>query len=502
MAANGPGGIFISYRRTDAASAAGWLYDRLAGRFAGQLFKDVDSIRPGDDFVAEINRAVASCAVLLAVIGPRWLMAADARGQRRLDDPKDFVRLEIEAALSRAVRVVPVLVDGAGMPDGDDLPPSLRDLARRHAVTLSPDRFGADTAGLVKALEAFLSSGRAGPPAPGPAVTGMRDFAGPLGDAVIQPQAAAAARLASLAEGPSGLVRMLTVPRGSLVELHSPVAFSPDGSQVAAGVGPAVLLWQVSTGKRVLSIDTGSFVVRGVAFSPGGQEIASAGSSRRSSVVRLWDAATGRRRGELENGAPGIFSTVAYSADGARVAVDGRGEGYGWIQLWEPPAKYPVHVAQLPCELRGLAFSPDGAVIAAGCDDSAVRLCRVTSGKTIGLLRGHHGPVSSVGFSPDGSVIASAGQDGTVRLWSAEDGRPGHVLTGHDGPVQGAAFGPERILLASGGNDRTVRLWDARSGAAVRTLTGHAGEVSAVAFSPDGALLASASEDGTVRLWG
>ena len=119
-------GIFICYRREDTAYPAGWLFDRLVGHFGeGQVFKDVDSIRLGDDFEAEIAAAVGSCAVLLAVIGTRWLTVADEEG-RRLNDPADFVRLEIETALTRGVRVIPVLVDGARMPRTAELPASLR----------------------------------------------------------------------------------------------------------------------------------------------------------------------------------------------------------------------------------------------------------------------------------------------------------------------------------------------------------------------------------------
>jgi hypothetical protein len=108
--------IFISYRRVDASWPARWLADRLAGHFgASVIFQDVDSIRPGDDFAAEIEAAVGACSVLLTVIGPQWL-AAEGDAGRRLDDPQDWVRLEIEAAIKRGVRIIPVLVDGAKMP--------------------------------------------------------------------------------------------------------------------------------------------------------------------------------------------------------------------------------------------------------------------------------------------------------------------------------------------------------------------------------------------------
>jgi hypothetical protein len=156
-----PGRIFISYRRDETAYPAGWLYDRLAEHYGGgQVFKDVDSIELGDDFVEVITSAVGSCDVLLALVGEQWSTTTDARGRRRLDDPDDFVRLEIEAALTRHVRVIPILVDGATMPRADELPPSLAGLVRRQALELSPARFDFDTGRLLKVLDRTLAEVR------------------------------------------------------------------------------------------------------------------------------------------------------------------------------------------------------------------------------------------------------------------------------------------------------------------------------------------------------
>jgi ABC-type amino acid transport substrate-binding protein len=156
-----PGRIFISYRREETAYPAGWLFDRLAVHYrGGQVFKDVDSIELGDDFVEVISRAVGSCDVLLALIGNDWLTITDEHGRRRLDDPDDFVRLEIEAALTRHVRVIPILVDGARMPRADDLPDSLASLVRRQALDLSPNRFDFDISRLLKVLDKTLAEMR------------------------------------------------------------------------------------------------------------------------------------------------------------------------------------------------------------------------------------------------------------------------------------------------------------------------------------------------------
>src|SRR6266496_1444414 len=153
------GGIFVSYRRHESSHLAGRLYDRLADRFGeGQVFIDVDTIEPGVDFAEEISRAVATCKVLLAVIGPNWLTATDEQGRRRIDDPDDIVRLEIEAALARNVRVIPILVEGAVMPGRQDLPESLAGLARRNALFIRHESFRYDAGRLVTTIERVLAT--------------------------------------------------------------------------------------------------------------------------------------------------------------------------------------------------------------------------------------------------------------------------------------------------------------------------------------------------------
>jgi tetratricopeptide (TPR) repeat protein len=137
-----PGRIFICYRRQETAWPAMRLYDALVENFsAEQVFKDVQDIEPGEDFVERLTAEVASSDVLLALIGPQWLTITDSKGQRRLDDPDDYVRREIETALTRKVRVIPVLVDEMRMPRANELPPTLAPLARLNAVQISPITF-------------------------------------------------------------------------------------------------------------------------------------------------------------------------------------------------------------------------------------------------------------------------------------------------------------------------------------------------------------------------
>ena len=152
-------GVFISYRRQDSAGHTGRLFDRLQARLGpGRVFMDVSGIDPGVDFVHTIERAVGSCDVLLAVIGPEWLSCTDASGQRRLDDRADFIRIEIFAALQRNVRVIPVLIAGASMPPLQALPEDLKPLVRRQAVELRDSRWDADTNDLIVKLEGLLGA--------------------------------------------------------------------------------------------------------------------------------------------------------------------------------------------------------------------------------------------------------------------------------------------------------------------------------------------------------
>ena len=152
------GGIFISYRRDDSAGFAGRLRDRLVQRFPrNEIFMDVDNIAAGADFVSVLEKQVAECDVLLAVIGQNWLTIKDNKDNRRLDNPEDFVRIEIASALRFGKRIIPVLVNEADMPLPDALPEPLKLLARRNAVRLTHIRFKADAQGLVNGLKAALA---------------------------------------------------------------------------------------------------------------------------------------------------------------------------------------------------------------------------------------------------------------------------------------------------------------------------------------------------------
>jgi len=153
-----PGNVFISYRREDTAGYAGRIYDRLNARFPNRVFMDVTGLNPGMDFVDEIEKAVGSCQALIVLIGRNW--AVSAEGEKRLENPHDFVRLEVGHALQRGILVVPVLAGGASIPSADGLPAEIGSLLRRQVLKLDDTAFDFYVDQLVKALEKVMGPAR------------------------------------------------------------------------------------------------------------------------------------------------------------------------------------------------------------------------------------------------------------------------------------------------------------------------------------------------------
>jgi hypothetical protein len=247
-------GIFISYRRQDSQSAAGRLADHLRDHMpAVPIFRDVETIEPGVDFVEAIGRALQSCGVLLAIIGPRWSTMTDAAGRRRLDDANDYARLEISTALQRSdVLVIPVLVEGATMPAADELPDDLKRLARRNAFELTDKRWEFDVTSLVDALNKALGVTPAPKPPPGP-----------LPPTPVPP---AAGSWKKWAWGVGGLVFLIAIFSAEesppdIAPLDSPVsqyvAPQPSGTAQLAVTGG----WQDAEGGKYRIIEQGGQVV-------------------------------------------------------------------------------------------------------------------------------------------------------------------------------------------------------------------------------------------------
>jgi hypothetical protein len=148
--------IFISYRRDDSAGYAGRLTDALEKRLGkDNVFRDVEDIKPGEDFVKALERNLQNASAFLVIIGKDWLTARDHQGRRRLENPKDYVRIEIESALRLDGLIIPVLVEGAVMPKPEDLPRSIAAIANRQAIEMTDSRWEEDIKRLIETFNAF-----------------------------------------------------------------------------------------------------------------------------------------------------------------------------------------------------------------------------------------------------------------------------------------------------------------------------------------------------------
>ena len=194
---------------------------------------------------------------------------------------------------------------------------------------------------------------------------------------------------------------------------------------------------------------------------------------------------------------------VAFSGDGARVALQTARRGYApRIELFDTSTGQTTATCDSPgAVLLWLAFSPDGSRLATALESSQLFCFDSATGNRVATLSGHVGSLRAVAYSPDGRHLASCGDDQTIRVWDAETGTMRRTIRGHAGRVNSVAFSPDSRRLVTGGDDGTVRLWTADDGEGRLVLHGHTAAVNRVAFSDDGRTIASASSDGTARIW-
>jgi WD40 repeat protein/serine/threonine protein kinase len=250
------------------------------------------------------------------------------------------------------------------------------------------------------------------------------------------------------------------------------LAFSPDGKRLASATGafpgPAdlevkaieVKVWDVTTGREICSLlKEHPSVFHTVAFSPDGTRLAAGNHDK---TTKVWDVATGQEALTLRGHTTAVCC-VAFSPDGKRLAT---ADFDGAVKIWEASTGQENRTigtdTNSPGAIKCLMFSPDGSLLASGSTDGMAKLWDVGTGQVTHTLRGHTDQVYGWAFSPDGKRLASASSDGTVKLWDVATGQEALTLPGHTDAVLSVAFSPDGKQLATGGREGTVKLWDAR----------------------------------------
>ncbi len=327
--------------------------------------------------------------------------------------------------------------------------------------------------------------------------------------------------------------RSLATVQGTRFE-HD-LAFSPDDRWLVSA-GNQLWLWDTAPRSDRVALYGHRDAVRSLAFGPGSRRLI---SGSRDDTVRIWDVVT-RKPLAVLGGHSADVASVAFAPDGKSFAsLDKKGRLCRWdtvtgkeLRGAQVPGAYATGAAFLPggrtialgvlrgVELRNLAdgallrtlkarkgfttaltVGPRGGLVAAGSNDSYLRLWDGATGRALGELRGHTRTVRSVAISPDERLLASGSRDGTVRLWDAKSGRQLLKLSAGPGAVKCVAFDPRGRRIAAGGTDRSIRIWDVLTGMPILELHGHQEGILSLAFSPDGKWLASGDELGVIRLW-
>jgi WD40 repeat protein len=283
-------------------------------------------------------------------------------------------------------------------------------------------------------------------------------------------------------------------------------AFSADGSRiVSASSDGSVRIWDVSMVENHGILRGHGAFVYSVAFSPDSERVVTAGWD---GAVRIWDATTGTQQSGLDHGKNMIAVSVAMHPAGRMIATRVRkieSHANDAVVLWDLETGQELQRWHAPAHMwkdSRVAFSPNGDLLASGCDGGEVRLWDMHTRKETAILRGHKDEIRDVAFSPDGKLLATAGEaaDKTIRIWDVARKEQVHLLEGHKDCVYTLAFSPDGKLLASGSTDRTTRLWDTATWREITALK-QGTNVYGVAFTPDGSRLACAGADNSIHFW-
>lgn len=518
-----PGKIFISYRRSESLKDARHLATLLdRGPLRGRIFIDLKGLDGSPDWLHELERQVAASEAMISVICPEWVEVRDSDGRRRLDSDSDFVRFELAEAFRRGIPVIPVLVDGARMPRGSQLPDNLLLLTRPQAELLRTESFDEDADKIARRLLAEIAARRhhgwptwvvaaivgvalAGGAGVGsflperlgwarPAVTDaetaakIAQLSTQLADAKSEADAASRRAVASekaRSEASAEAKRLAGLLAGAEKARDSATAAADSLEKQSAG-----LKAEVDKLKAAMAAKPAA-----PAPSPSSDKVAEL-----TAKIALLQAELKRREVQPDKGdpaasqePPNISALASHATPSGPIAADAQ-PWHGW-RLGKPGG----HTSGV----SSLAVTPDGRTIASGSSDDTTMLWEAASGRLLRTLQ-VGGPVrkgsGAVAFTPDGRIIVTAGRKGVV-LWEAASGRLIRTLEGdHVQEVGAVAIIPGSGAIVTAGR-QGVALWDAASGRVLRSLQGHnKWGVNAVAVTPDGGIIVTGERDG-VRLW-
>lgn len=312
------------------------------------------------------------------------------------------------------------------------------------------------------------------------------------------------------------------------------MATSPDQSLLAtADTQGQIYLWRLSNGQLLMSWKAHTGTVRSITFTPDGRTVVSGGDDQ---LLKLWDVQTGQCRRLLHN-RDGTVWAITVSLDGETIAMTD-----GTIKLWHLPTDEYVPLVDHLDWTTTVRFSPDGQLLAAGCNDGTIKLWNVHTRQCLHTLSAHQarpliflcfspdgqtlisgamdkqvkwwnvntgeyvrsqvhqGWVWWVDCSPDGQMVASCSADQTIKLWDFYTGQLIKTLQGHEYGVRIVLFGANQTLISSD-EGQTMKLWDIPTGKCLKTWRGYGGNIWAIAFSPDGRTLISSGEEQTAKLW-
>jgi len=280
------------------------------------------------------------------------------------------------------------------------------------------------------------------------------------------------------------------------------VSYSPDGARIlTASYDRTARIWDAESGAPLVTLIGHSSAINDAAWSPDGRYVATASGNpldirSADDSLRIWDAATGEQLRVIKTEAG--LTSVAWSPDGARLAA---GSADQTARIWEAQTGAPLILLRgHTSSVQTVAWSPDGARLATASLDNTTRLWDAKTGAQLRVLGSQDRPVNGVAWSPDGSRLVTV-QEFTAQVWDAGTGAPLAALKGHDRAVTSPAFSPDgkRVLTASA--DWTARVWDAESGAQLVLFEGQNGAVRSARWSPDGAHVVTGGSNGTARVW-